>query len=96
MRSTRLEDAQSFLLRFWYEASQLEPSHWRGTIWHQQRGQEEVHRPVAGPEEAFEAVRCALAHVTPGAPQREAGPGRNASVWMGFTKLLRRVVGQSR
>lgn len=65
MNPLRPEDAQSFLLRFWYERSETGPSQWRGAVWTQSFGPDDPHQPVADPEQAFEIVRRALAAATP-------------------------------
>jgi hypothetical protein len=74
MSEIRAEEAQSFLLRFWYERSLIEAGHWRGTLSYQKLDPDEEPRPVDDPEEAFEFVRHALARVTPhGTPTAPAG-----------------------
>lgn len=82
MSESRSEEAQSFLLRFWYERSRIEAGHWRGEVGHW-RGVLRDHlqdpaddsQPVVDPEEAFALVRSALARSVPDtgaeAPPRE-------------------------
>src|SRR4051794_30362713 len=102
------EDAQSFLLRFWYERSQIITGFWRGTVWDQQLDQEANHRPVASPEEAFELIRRALERATPHAvpakPQQipaDRGGASGTSVssdgslWTGLARILCRMIGRS-
>jgi hypothetical protein len=65
MSDIRSEEAQSFLLRFWFERSLFGVGHWRGTLWDQRQDPDDSARPVADPEEAFALVRLALMRVTP-------------------------------
>jgi hypothetical protein len=84
MSKSRSEEAQSFLLRFWYEPSRLHAGHWRGEVGHW-RGVLRDHlqdpaddsQPVVDPEEAFALVRSALERSVPdsdaGAPRERTG-----------------------
>jgi hypothetical protein len=67
MSTTGSEEAQAFLLRFWYERSLMKAGHWRGTVWHQSQNSALGPRPVASPDEAFALVRSVLAQARPDA-----------------------------
>lgn len=99
------EDSQGFLLRFWYEPSQVVSSHWRGTIWHQQ-DPERAHRPVDGPEEAFEIVRRALTDAAPSESSSQSfvadldqsgnshapSPSLARTFWAGIMRFFQRIL----
>jgi len=97
MSETRSEEAQSFLLRFWYERSRIEPGHWRGEVGHWRgvlrdhlRDPGDESQPVVDPEEAFALVRSALARSVPdavaGTPLRERA---DRTRWMADRSAVR-------
>ncbi|WP_349370080.1 hypothetical protein [Salinarimonas sp.] len=91
MNPVRPEDAQSFLLRFWYERSETGPSQWRGAVWSQSLGPDDPHLPVADPEQAFEIVRRALAGAAPADGAPPESPPAPAGFWRRLVTRLRGV-----
>lgn len=105
MSTIRSDEAQSFVLRFWYERSRIDAGHWRGVLWHYARDpadnpQPVVPQPVVDPEEAFMLVRHALARATPdmvaqpppeGAGQFGGGRGRGRSIGGLWARVVRAI-----
>lgn len=83
---------KTFVLKFWFEWSELEASHWRGKVRDDQVDPRGIYRPVANPENALEFVRDALSRATPAAYAIVSDPGNDSATANAEVRPLRRAV----